>query len=274
VRGRLVLVAVAALLLATGCGGHSKHKAVADYITRVDDVEQGMAGPLQQVTRVNRSFAKSQSNPKAEVELAKSEQTMRKLRVRLGKVTAPPEAAHLHALLLRLVDREVALTHETRQLATFVQRYQAVLRPMQAASTKLKTKLAEKAKGAAATKALDAEKADELDRYASAASGVIAKLKTLDPPPVWNPTWAAELSALEQLRTSALALAAGIRSNDAKAIPQLLEHFDAAAVSNQSTAAQKREIAAVKAYDARVKALVKLATAVQIERTRLQTKYK
>jgi hypothetical protein len=273
-RGRLVIVALAALLLATGCGGRSKHKAVADYITRVDDVEQGMAGPLQQVTRANQSFARKQTNSKAKVELQASERTMLRLRKRLAKITPPPEAQHLHALLLQLVDREVALTRQMQLLAGFVGPYQSALRPMQTASATLKTQLAEKATGTAATKALDARKADELTSFAHAVEGVAADVNALSPPAVWKPAWSDQLVSLRRLRSSALALAAAIRANDAAAIAPLLERFDRAAIANQTTAAQKREIAAVKAYNARLHELVRLAQRIQLERARLQRTYK
>lgn len=273
-RTRLVIVALAALLVATGCGGRSKHKAVVDYITRVDDVEQGMAGPLQQVTRANQSFARKQTNPKAGVQLQASERTMQRLRTRLAKITPPPEAQHLHVLLLRLVDHEVALTHQMRLLSGFVGPYQSALKPMQDASTTLKKQLAAKATGAAATKALDERKADELTAFSHTVDGVIVNVRALSPPAVWKPAWSDQLVSLVQLRSSALELAAAIHANDAPSIAPLLERFDRAAVANQTIASQKREIAAVKAYNAQLRELVQLAKNIQLERARLQRTYK
>ena len=271
-RGRLVIVAVATAALAAGCG-HSHHAAIADYITRVNDVERGMAGPLQQVTRVNQRFAKSQSNPKVQVELATSERTLRRLELRLRKVVPPSQAAHLHTLLLEPVRREVGLMQETRQFAAFVGRYQQALLPLQPASTRLKAKLSEKAKGNAETKALDQEKADQLVAYAATAAQVIAALRPLAPPPVWRSTYSAELSSVTRMRSAALALAQAIRANDSAAVPPLLEAFDRAALANATTSAQKRVIADVKAYDARVRAVSKLAQRVNLERARLERRY-
>lgn len=271
---RLGIVAAAALLLATGCGGHSKHAAIADYITRVDDVQQGMATPLRQVTRVNQSLAKSQTNPQVQVELDTSVRTMQRVRKRLGQIVPPAEAKHLQTLLLRLVDREVALTEETRLLAVFVGRYQAALRPMQAASATLKKELAARATGAAAAKLLDAQKADELISFAQTIDEVIPAVEALSPPAVWKPAWTDQLTSLRRLRAAALALAAAIHGGNAAAVPALLVRFDRAAVVNQTTASQKREIAAVKAYDAQLSSLVQLTKSIQLERGRLQTTYK
>jgi len=163
--------------------------------------------------------------------------------------------------------------HETRQFAAFVGRYQQALQPLQPASTRLKAKLAAKAKGAAETKALDREKADELTAYANTASQVIAALRPLEPPPVWRSTYTAELSSIVRMRAAALGLAQAIGANDSKAIPPLLERFDRAAVANATTSAQKHVIADVKAYDTRIRALSRLAHSVDLERSRLEKKY-
>jgi hypothetical protein len=242
VRTRIVLVTVAVLALA-GCGGHSNRSAIADYITRVDDIERAMTGPLQEVTVADRKFARAQGDPSVETKLAASVATLRRLRHRLAAVQAPHEAAHMRALLLGLVDNEVSLAVEVYRLAVFVPRYHAALRPLQPASGALKTELATSAKGAAATKTLDAKKADALVAYAQTLGSVAAD-----------------------------ALAKAIRTNDA-AIPHLLERFDAAAVANQSIAAQKRQIGAVKQYDERIRALGHLAQRVQLARVALQRQY-
>jgi hypothetical protein len=274
VRRRHALLALALVAVLAGCGGgSSKHAAVRDYITRVDQVEQGMAGPIGQVTQVNRDFARSQTSAGMHKKLVKSESTMRTLRKRLATLVAPPEAKRLQSLLLQLVNREVELTHETVQLGVFVPRYQAALKPLVAADAGLKKELGATAKGAAATKKLDAEKADELDAYARAASSVIGVVEKLVPPPVWKPPYDSQLGALRGLRSTATALGQAIRTNDSAALPELLQRFDAAAVANESVAAQKRQIAAVKAYDARIRQITSLAGKVQLERARLQKTY-
>lgn len=268
-----LVVATLAALLVSGCGGQSKRAAVSGYITRVDDVERGMAGPLAEVTQVNQAFAKSQTKPKAAANLATSERTLRTLQKKLKNITPPPEAKRLHALLLALVGHEVSLAHELAALATFVPRFQSSLQPLAAADNALKKQLGETTKGTAATKALDAKKELELEQYAATIDAVIAELQKLQPPAVWRPGYTAQMSSLEQLRSTALALAQAIRTDAAAAIPTLLQRFDAAAVSDQSVAVQKQQIAAVKAYDARIKTIVSLARKVQLERARLERVY-
>lgn len=271
-RSRLLLLALVALFVA-GCG-KSTHAALTDYLNRVHDVETGMAGPLQQVTSANQSFAKSQQDPQLPQRLASSERTLRTLRTRLANVTPPSQARHLRALLLQIVDSEISLAHEVRQLAAFIPRYRIALAPLQPASNALQKKLAARAKGIAATKALNASKAAELELYAATVGAVMGGVGALEPPPVWRPTVEQQLASLTGLRSSALALASAVRANRAQAIPALLQQFDKAAISNQTIAAQKREIAAVKAYNARIDNLLKLGRKVENERRRLEKRYR
>jgi len=268
-----LLVAIAAALLVSGCGGHSKRAAIADYITRVDAVESGMTTPLSEITQANQQYAKSQTSPKSLPKLARSVRTLETLQAKLQKITPPPEAKHLHALMLELVAREVVLAKELQSLATFVPQFQGALEPLVPANAQLKKELGKTVKGAAATKALDAEKVVALQSYATTVGLVIGTLQRFDPPAVWRPGYEAQLASLLKLRSSALALARAVAATDAKAIPTLLERFDAAAVYGQSTRVQKQQIAAVKAYDAQIKALVTLARKVQAERGRLQRTY-
>jgi hypothetical protein len=272
-RFRHAAFALAFVAVVAGCGGTSKHTAVVDYINRINDVERGMAAPIGRVTQANQNFARNQASAGARARLVTSERTMRKLRARLVALAAPPEATRLRTVLVELVDREVDLAHEVVELATFVPSYQAALQPLAGADKTLKQELAASAKGAAATKALDLRKADALDLYARTVGAAIAAIRPLDPPRVWQPAYRSQLDALQQLRASASGLGQAIRANDATRVPQLLQRFDEAAVADQSVAAQKRQIDAVKAYDARIRAIATLAAKVQKERVRLQNKY-
>ncbi len=268
-----IVAAIVAVLLLAGCGGSSKRAAISSYITRVDNVERGMAVRLADVTNANRAFAKSQTTPKVAVKLAASERTLRTLQKRLSNVAAPPEAKRLRTLLLALVGHEVALSQELSSLSTFLPRFEAALSPLATADNRLKKQLGATAKGTAATKSLDEQKVAELEQYGTTVGAVIDEVKPLQPPSVWVPGYTAQLASLEQLQSSALALAGAMRRNDAASLPTLIQRFDAAAVSNQAVGVQKQQIAAVNAYDAQIKAIVALARQVQREQGRLQRLY-
>jgi hypothetical protein len=269
---RVAVAALAVALLVTACGGgpSAEHKAVANYLGLVNSTENKLAGSLKAVTKANQDFARKQASPKVEAELVQSEQTMQKMQRELAAITPPPQAKHVHAMLLELVQREVALTHEVYLLSIFLPRYNADLQPMGAADSSLETELGRSAKGKAAAKALDAQKAEALTSYASIADGVVVRLRALDPPAVWRPAYEGQVSALVQVRNSGIALAQAIEANRAAAIPSLLRRFDSAALADQSLAIQKRQIAAVNAYDRKVNSLIDLARGIERERNRLQ----
>ena len=267
---RGVLLAIAVVLVAVGCGGNSNRDAVAKYLTLVDSTENGLAAPLRAVSTANEGFAKQHETPKVEAQLQQAEQTLQSLQRKLAGITPPPEAKHLHSLLLELVGREVGLTHEVYALSVFLPRFDAELQPLAKADRSLKAELGQSAKGAAAAKALDADKARALTAYVAVVDGVSAQLRLLHPPAVWRPVYEGQLSTLTQLHTSGTALAQAIAGNRAAAVPALLRQFDAAAVAGQSVAAQRRQIAAVDAYDRRVNSLTTLARQIERERNRLQ----
>jgi hypothetical protein len=271
----LAVVAVAAALVAAGCGGgNSKKAAITDYVDRVNAVEQQLAKPFAAVTKANQSFARAKTrDPQLEKQLAKSERTMRTLSRRLAAIEAPTEVTHLRALLLELVNRQLTLTREVHQLYEFVPAFQADLKPLAAANATLSNELHKTATTGAATTALDAEKAAALETYAGILDGVIVKLRRLDPPPVWQPGYTVQLTSLDHLRSTARALADAIRANRAAALPPLLERFDRAAVAGRSTPAQKAQRAAVLAYNGRISSLVKLTRRIGAEQVRLQKAY-
>jgi hypothetical protein len=267
---RVAGAAIVVALAATACGGHSKRDAVVGYLQLVNTTENGLAGPLKEVSSANQAFAKKQSNPRVEGELLRAEQTMHTLRGRLAAIAAPPEAHHLQALLLELVDREVGLTQEVYAISKFLPRYDAELQALAPADAALKRVLTRSAKGAAAAKALDAEKASALTSYAATIGRVITSLRTIDPPAVWRPAYENQLAALGELRSDGIALAEAISGKHAAAVPGLLRRFDEAALADQSVAAQKQQIAAVDAYNRQVSSLIGLARSVERERNRLQ----
>ena len=271
----LSAVTVAVVLVVAGCGGgNSKRSAVTNYINRVNTVEKQLTTKLAAVSTVNQSYARAKKrDPKLEDELATSEKTMRALARRLAAIPAPPQAKHLRALLLELVNRQVGLTREVAELSTFVPGFQAALAPLAGADTVLKAELARTAKTTSATKVLDVDKANALDAYAATVGQAIVNLRRLTPPQVWQPGYLTQLATLGNLEGTALALAAAIRANRAAALPALLDRFDRAAVSDQSLAAQKAQRAAVVAYNARIKSLVTLAGTINKEQVELDRVY-
>jgi hypothetical protein len=289
----LVVVTAVAALVAGGCGSKgpsqaSRRKAVTQYINTVNANERVLSRQLQAVSKAYRSFsgnaAKLQS---ATPSFRRAESTLRLLRGRIARVAAPVEARVLRKRLLALVDAEIELAHEVTMLASFLPRFQAALVPLNGARKTLQTTLAKtpipqpkrvpkaklkkaQAAYAAAVAAAAGRRADALAVYLDSVARIAASVRRLEPPPVMAPTWSAELRALTAVQAAGASLAAALRDGHYKAVPTLSRSFQAAALTSGSTASQLAEIAAVKAYDARVKSAGALAVRVEKERTRLQ----
>jgi hypothetical protein len=267
---RLVALGVGALALCclvAACGGGkstARRDAVATYILRVDAIEQRLAKPLLDVSKANRDFAKGRgASPAARRELVRAQATIARLQRTLRGVKPPPDAAKLHALVLQFVAREQALGGEVVQLARFIPAFTGTLTLLAAPNADLKRILGQKGTTLPA-------RAAALERYRAALDPVLAKLRRLDPPPSSRPVWAQQIRTLEGVQAAVAALADALAGKHYAAIPALLHRLNTAAVTNQSVAAQKAQIAAVKGYNARIGALNALGSRISSETARLQ----
>jgi len=294
VRLGLVAAGLAAVALA-GCGGHgndsaARREAAMLYVNRVNATERQMRVPLLEMAKTYRSFSTrpaklTTSRPK----LVRAERTLRVLRAKLAAIDTPPDAAVLETLLLHLVDAEIDLAHQVNQLSVFLPRFTSALTPFAPANAKLSTALAAahvtapklvkptpkqvKAARASYTRALAraaATQAAALEAYARSAAGVATRLRTLDPPPAMAPALETETATLTRIHDGALALAAALRHGKQADVTRLNRAFAEASRSGDSLTAQRAEIAAVKAYDDRVRAIGRIALRVDQERARLQ----
>jgi len=261
------VAALALCLVAAGCGGGkstARRDAVATYILKVDAIEQRLAKPLLDVSKANRDFAKGHgASPAARLELVRAQATIGRLERLLRAVPAPPDAARLHRLLLGYVAGEEELAGEAVRLARFLPAFTATLALLQRPNVELRQVLSQK-------KASLAARADALDRYEAELTPVIAKLRSLRPPPASRPVWAAQIATLERVRAAVGPLAKALRAKRYAEIPKLLHTLNAAAVGNQSLAAQRAQIAAVKAYNARIQAVNDLGSRIADEEAHLQ----
>ena len=285
--GALVIV-----LLAAGCGGDGAKKAqrrqaVTHYIDSVNIVERQLRTPLLQVERTYRSFSGRGVKKGATAGFVEAESTLRKLRTELAALDAPPDARPLRRRLLQLLDAERALAHELTLLAAFLPRFSDALRPLAPADKQLKTALAAvtvpKPKSVPASKlaaaraaykravaAASAAQAAALETYVAKVAAVRDRLRPLHAPPAVVPAYRTQLQTLARVITTGRAVIAALRAGKYTQVAALDQAFQQAAATSTSLSAQREQIAAVKAYDARVRAVNNLALAVDRERSRLQ----
>lgn len=279
IRGALLAALVSVLV--AGCGQSSSPRlAVARYIRRVNRIESGLAQPLAAVTRAGGQFA---AQPTAaagklggvitlgqEQPLLTATAKILALRRELASIPAPAPAAHLRALLLKLIDGQVAMTREVTKLVVFLPRFQKALGPLAPATTRLEAALSRNsAYGAAAVAAVFAAKVAALRQFQAQVNRIAGQLRRLHPPTVSKPSYRAQLSSLEGMAASAGRLADALASGDRSGLGPLLTQFDRAATSSQTASVQRAEIAAVRAYNARIAGLTQLSQSVEAERERL-----
>jgi hypothetical protein len=275
--------AAPALLIAltvAGCGaGHanSARKQLAAYIDHVNRIEKQLQRPLNTVADAGRSFATDQTSTvgafgrfvtgSQQGKMLGALGQMRRLRVRLAALEAPAPATRLRALLLEVVDRQEALTMQTAELIGFLPGFQAALKPLTPALARLERALSVKGgSGAAAVRASYLHKGLALRVFEAEAVNIVTALDRLRPPQVARPLWLFQVHALRRMHAAAAALVVALYSGRLGGVPRLLYEFELAAAAPRSLAAQRAEIAAVKAYDARITALNRLAQRAEAQR--------
>jgi len=283
---------LALLLLAAGCGGHSsqsaKRKAITQYIERVDAVEQELRYPLLKIEKTYRDFsAHPGTMKKAAPQFATAEATLHTLQTRLGLIDPPPDARRLRTLLVALIGAQVELAHELTTLVNFLPAFSAALTSLGPADAQLKKSLAAvavpkpkpvkpaqlKAARAAFKRAVSAAAAGQavaLDTYLREIAKVQVRLRGLRPPPSMAPAYRTQLATLARVRATGTALVGALQKKQYARVAVLDRSFQKAATTSTSLAAQRAQIAAVKGYNARVKAVSELALRVDAERARLQ----
>ncbi len=269
-----------ALLALSACGHHADPRAaLATYIGAVDKVESALATPLRSVSRVGPKLSASARRGSSigtvtkSLEagtLARDEGQIKSLRGQLAAIKAPAAAQRLRSLLLQLVDRQLELTNELSGLAAFLPRFSAALVPLGPASTELNRAMARRqGLGPAGVAAVYSAKAAALRRFEAVIGSVLGTLHTIHAPPVSAPSHSAQVQALTRMKRDAGQLAIALGAGGGSRVPGLLADFDQALALGRSLPVQRAEIAAAKAYDARIASLNALVRQIQLEQRSL-----
>jgi hypothetical protein len=299
-RRRLVIGAALAVAVAAAAGaaatngfhfGHapSSRARVSQYIKSVDLVQTQMNFEITKVAAAYRAYTgQSGSKGASTAQLTQAERTLHGLAHRVSTLSAPPDAAPLHRMLSTLLKAEYAVAVEVAGLARFTPAFHEVGVQAQVLSSELskllaavpqpkahlirgtKKQIAEaQAAFAAASATAAAAQAKAVDAYDAALTVLLSRVKRISRPRVMEPAYAAEVAMLRQTRTAGAALAAALRSPKHANIAALSRRFALSARVAASVPRQRAEIAAIKAYDARVRRIGTLETDVQNELARL-----
>ena len=294
VLGVAAAAAVAAAATATAINhksnGSKQRREVTAYIDAVNAIENQMHKPLARVMLAYRDFTAARSGGREAVsELAAAAPTLVRLDRRLAALPAPPEAKKLRAGLVRLVGEQAAVTREVQRLAAFAPHYSAVLRSAHAASAQLglalhavkiptphvlrgtkRQILAAQSQYTAESNAAAAAQADAIDAYDRTITLVVGRLRKLQPPASLVPTYRAQLRSLRDAAAAGTRLANELRKPDRARVPALGRRFTIASREAGTLVVQRREIAAIRAYNARARAISSSSADVERELARLQ----
>jgi hypothetical protein len=294
VLGIAAAAAVAAAATATAIShkssGSTQRRHVTAYIDSVNAIENQMHKPLARVMLAYRDFtANTPASRNPAPELAAAARILARLDRRLTALPAPPEAKKLRAGLLKMVGQQAAITREVQRLAVFTPRYGAVLHGAQGASAQLsvalhavkiptphklrgtkKQILAAQARYQTDSTAAAAAQADAIDAYDRRVSVVIGRLRTLHPPASLTPAYRAQLRGLQDAASAGSRLANQLRSAQRGNVSALGRRFTLASREVQTVAAQRAEIAAIRGYNARARAISTSSVDVQQELAHLQ----
>jgi hypothetical protein len=283
VRSRSCYAALTALLAVAlaGCGqAGSGRPLVAAYVRHVQRLETQLQTPLRAVGRAGSVFSSETSGRSTglgglavaanEASLRAALHQMVALRVKLSAAPAPLAAVHLRTLVLRLADRQLALTREVAQLVLFLPSFNDAIAPLAAATRSLQQVLSQGgAVPSSSVTAVYTQRAVALRGFASHVRAIAGRVRRLRPPPVSVPAYRSQLASLTGMRQAADALAGALESQQTGRVAPLLVAFDRAATLNQTTAAQRAQIAAVDSYNRQVRALKQLVDQIDRERFRI-----
>jgi hypothetical protein len=279
-------VAVAIVIVVTGRKHESPERAaVTQYIKDVDRLQQEQRASLTGAGLAYRNLAIGKPLPAArQRELVAAEATLRKLRDRVIALPAPAVAHRLKALLVQLAQRQVAVAHEVNEVAVFVPRYVVLLQQVRATATELGRALAAvptvkvlrahgtKAQIAAATAAHNAEvahaasvQADAIDAYVASMRAISRRSNAVAAPSVLRPVYDAEARAIAASVVAGTALSVALRSTTRADVPARSRDFAEATRSAGAVSVQRAEIAAIKAYDGRIRAIGKVQDRIRLE---------
>lgn len=286
----LVAAAVAATFINHKPSAESKErKAVSDYIDTVNLLQNQMHIQLTKVGLAYRDLAAGSIRRKhAPAQLGAAAATLHRLDRRLIATPAPPQASKLRALVIKLVAQESALTLEVRELALFTPRFSVFLKRLRAISSRFDNAMRAvpqpKRKAVRGTHAqvLAAEhayqtqlnvaaaaQADAIDGYVAGVDGLLEELDTLHAPAVVAPTFDAEVRSLHDVTVTGAELSAELRTSKRTQLSKRIRAFTLAGREAGSLAAQRAQIAAIRAYNRRSRAVGATSAAVQSELSRL-----
>jgi hypothetical protein len=251
------------VLAVAGCGGasHPRRDAVNRYFDRVDAAQRELARERGPISEAFRKFSAARNSPAELQELQRARTMIDAARKRVLAIHPPVEARQLHADLIRVFTLQLSVAVELVEMSRFVPRYAKALAPLRPASVALSTDLR-------ATKAWKPI-AVAFERYRASLESVLARLDKLSAPRTLRPGLNAQRAALRRSVALCVSIGAALVVRDSTAVSAGIRELSNLGASNAAKIARQEQLAAARAYNARLGQISTLALKIGKKRDSL-----
>lgn len=233
--------------------------AIREYIVSLNTTQQASALELEAVNDAFGALRLDAAAPAGQAaKLERAEESLRSLRARLAALPAPEGAQALRAEVLELADLHVSFAREVSRLARYVAFQADETGRLVRATSELERGLESASTGAAQRELFVA--------YGATLQRLAVRLDDAAAPEVLAPGRARQVERLRRLAEISRSLGGALAAGDAERANALFADFADASATARTT---KADQAAVRAYNARIGAIVKQRAAVDAERRRL-----
>jgi len=213
---------------------------------------------------IEQAFARfsATSNSKSELRALLHAQTvLERTRAKVQRIQPPADARGVHADVIQLYTLETGVATELVAMTRFVPRYDAALTPLKPAHNALASDL----KAAKGWKKI----ASAFERYQLSVADVLAHMGRLSAPPTMQPALAAEREVLGRSLALCTSIQSALAKHNAKKTAAGISALAALGTEKALARAQQNQIAAAKAYNARLAKISSLTARIARERDKL-----
>lgn len=263
----IVLVAVAC-----GSGGHARKDAVNTYLGEVQTAQASLVGGQGQIDLTLQAFSLTKAPPSELQRLQRERRTVAATLKRLRALDPPPDAKHLHALLVERVGLQVALFDSLIETMRDVPRITAAGAPLTAAARRLSgdlSRIGGSQVKSNSSQAFLAQYADAFGRYGDALEPVAAKLAPAAQPSLLRPTIAAEHTVLARSIGLCNTIRTTLHLGDTDGANAAIHSLLSLTQTVGGDTVRKAQQVAARAYNAKVTRIDRLATSISEERAKL-----
>lgn len=262
-RGRpaVLLALIAGALLLASCGGTSEREKVERFIEDVNSVNARAAPALRRTNAAYQRFAAGElSAPEAAAATEQSERLIASVRADVEELDPPDAARRLKELVLRVFDADARVADQTALTARYLVDQRRALAGLRGLSRDLRAALRD-------TDAGPEGQARALARYARGLDRVLARVRRLRAPLIFEPEQRAEIGRLVGSRAIALRLRSAILRRDPDAVVRLLDRLEEV---NKAGVRPGLSRAAARRYNELLRRISRVQGEVQQEAGRLE----